>query len=206
MSHQSPWETTNLEALEQQAWQALVRGAHDPKHAFHWPTLVTTSPDGLPEARTVVLRHVERAARQLALYTDVRSSKLEAIRAQPVVAWHLYDGKRRVQLRVKTLACIHHNDDLSRQKWDALPASGRYAYCHQPPPGTPQNQWHPGPPERWLDATPELAETEGFYENFAVVYTDVHALEVLYLAKRGHYRARFMYDDPNEVVRTWLVP
>lgn len=67
--------------LWQDAWSALGRGAADPKHPFHWPTLGYSAPlQDAPQLRTVVLRHVDAQALSLTFYTDARSQKVEPLR------------------------------------------------------------------------------------------------------------------------------
>ena len=50
-----PW-AADLQELQAQVWTRLVRGVRDRRAPSRHPTLATVSPEGKPEARTVVLR------------------------------------------------------------------------------------------------------------------------------------------------------
>lgn len=206
VEYQSPWATEDLVQLEAHAWQQLIRGAHDAKHAYHWPTIATVNEHGMPEARTVVLRDVTRSSRGLCFYTDQRSAKIGELTQRPWISWHFYDRGQRTQLRVRSRVRIHHLDEVAERAWASLPAAGRYAYSHQPAPGSPVDCWHPGPPFEWLEQTPSLEETEPMFKHFALIYATVEHMEILHLARRGHYRAQVRYDERGVIERTWLVP
>ena len=50
-----PW-SEQLDTLHTHAWHRLIRGVHDRHAPARHPTLATVSPDGMPQARTAVLR------------------------------------------------------------------------------------------------------------------------------------------------------
>lgn len=57
----SNWfETT--EGIWESLWRTLERGVADAAHPARRPTFATVSPEGWPEARTVVLRTADRGA------------------------------------------------------------------------------------------------------------------------------------------------
>ena len=87
-----------LGALPSLAWEALAEGVSKGRDPFHTVTLATTGPAGA-EARTVVLRGADAEARTLACHTDLRSGKVEELRADPRCTWLCYDRGRKLQLR-----------------------------------------------------------------------------------------------------------
>ena len=78
-----------LAQVEQAIWQAL-QAAGERGHPWRLMTLATVTPDGLPDARNVVLRRVAPEQRELYFYTDARSPKVRQITEQPrgvLVMW-----------------------------------------------------------------------------------------------------------------------
>ena len=68
----SDWCET-LDGLRDQLWDTLVQGVVDRNHPARHPTLATLSPDGWPEARTVVLRGADQIAGLISTFTDLHS-------------------------------------------------------------------------------------------------------------------------------------
>ncbi|MEM6727305.1 MAG: pyridoxamine 5'-phosphate oxidase, partial [Pseudomonadota bacterium] len=73
----SEWHET-LPGVYDSAWQMLLRGAADAKHAARTPTLATISVDG-PQQRTLILRKVNREKATLTLYTDAATAKVREL-------------------------------------------------------------------------------------------------------------------------------
>ena len=71
-----PW-ARDLSQLYADVWARLTRGVHDWHAPARHPTLATVTPEGRPQARTVVLRAADKAAGALDIYTDLHSSKVE---------------------------------------------------------------------------------------------------------------------------------
>ena len=60
--------------LRQSIWHHLTRAPHDRHHPWRTPVLATTTPEGEPNARTVVLRAANAAQQTLTAFTDHRST------------------------------------------------------------------------------------------------------------------------------------
>jgi pyridoxine/pyridoxamine 5'-phosphate oxidase len=56
-----PW-AADLSDLHAQVWTRLMRGVRDRRASSRHPTLATVTPDGKPQARTVVLRAADISA------------------------------------------------------------------------------------------------------------------------------------------------
>jgi pyridoxine/pyridoxamine 5'-phosphate oxidase len=69
------------EEIRTQIWKELGRASLDRHHEWRTPVLASADADGLPEARTVVLRQVDAVAGQLTFYTDSRSPKVAQLQA-----------------------------------------------------------------------------------------------------------------------------
>ena len=175
------------------AWSSLVRGAASARHGFHVGQLASIAADGAPQVRTVVLREVSVEARQLLCHTDRRSGKCAELAAAPRVAWHFYDARRKLQLRLHGRAEVHVEGVLWARRWQASSLGSRRCYLTTDAPGTPQNAWDSGFPAPLRERRPELAESEAGRANFAVVATTIERLDLLWLSARGHRRLRFAW-------------
>ncbi|MEM1423029.1 MAG: pyridoxamine 5'-phosphate oxidase [Planctomycetota bacterium] len=197
-----PPHPDTLEDVLASVWHALARGASDRRHAFNTPTLVTTDVDGCADARTVVLRSCLAGRRELVCHTDVRSPKVAQINAHPIVLWHLYDYKSRVQLRVRANACVISADDdpVVRETWERTSAGSRVSYRGPVPPGSRADAPIANTPDE------EPAHADDGLEHFRVVRTVVSRIEWLRLHQGGHRRALFEWSDVGRERSTWLAP
>jgi len=167
------------------AWLAgeLLAATLSARHGLHLPTLATVDTDGAPEARTVVLRHVDAARREIRFHTDLRSPKVAAIRRDPRVALHWYDPAQRVQVRIPAVATIHHADAVTAEAWAAAAAMSRACYAADRGPGTSLGEFPPAPP------APADGDDAGL-RHFAVVACRFDAVDLLCLHASGHQRVR----------------
>jgi len=85
-----PW-APNLVTLHAYVWEELAKGLRDRQCVNRFPTLVTVSRDGRPQARTVVLRAANSAEWQVEVYTESDSAKVEELTASPYAAIHIWN-------------------------------------------------------------------------------------------------------------------
>ncbi len=131
----SDWfETT--EGLWTKAWSMLGRGVADARHPARRPTLATVSPDGWPEARTVVLRAADAGAGEVTVHTDLYSDKVKSLRSTPRAALHVWVPQQDLQIRLQAKVTIQ-SGDATRALWDRIPDHAQQSYGVTPPPGTP---------------------------------------------------------------------
>jgi len=94
-------------------WGYLADIAADSSNPARVITLATIDCEGLPQARSVILR--EANAWSLTVYTDKRSPKLDQLRRQPQAQLLLWDRDRRWQLRcVATTEVIAEGAETDR--------------------------------------------------------------------------------------------
>ena len=195
-----------LPAILASAWSELVAAVRDRDHPYHLPTLATVGVDGGPATRTVVLRQADPAAATILCHTDARSPKVAEIAARPAVAWHFYDPRSRIQLRVRALATVHRaadGDPLAAARWEASTLSARRCYLAPRVPGERSDGPSENLPAGLLDRSPVAGEDVAGRVNFAVVATRAVEIDWLWLRASGHRRARFRLDEGRA---EWLEP
>ncbi|MAI47512.1 MAG: pyridoxamine 5'-phosphate oxidase [Hyphomicrobiaceae bacterium TMED74] len=185
------------DAIFQDVWSQLARATRDRRSELRWMNLATTTPDGTPRLRTVVLREVIPATRQIAFHTDRRSSKSSELEVNPRVALHFHDRRGALQIRMEGLA--HASQDFDRvNAWRKLHPGSREQYAQELAPGSEISSP--------TDAIVRSEATDrGGFENFTVVAVQIDLIDWLSLAQSGHRRAAFRMSDgiPHCL---WLAP
>ena len=107
-----PW-AADLSDLYAQVWARLVRGVRDWRAPARHPTLATVTPDGKPQARTVVLRTADKSTGALDIYTDLHSAKVAGLHRTPFAALHVWDAAARLQMRLEATVAILTGPDAA---------------------------------------------------------------------------------------------
>jgi len=192
----SPEDLQNSEKLEATIWQLLARGAADAKHAFKLFSIATVNANGLPDARTVVLRSSDITVKELCFHTDIRSGKIAHIKKQPEVCLLFWHPKQSLQLRIFGEAHIHHLDEMTKKKIATLPPQQMALYGHGAKPGSIIEQ-----------ASQHAFDETLVVQNFAWVRVSVHTLDALYLGRNGiHTRVQFNYNGEGLPTVNYLQP
>lgn len=191
---------TNLASLHQYSWDQFQRAANDPKHAFREICLATQGRGDAVDQRMVILRFAQRSSATLHIYSDVRAAKVAQIRARPGVHVLAWDPRKRLQIRLKAIASLHHNVALSQQAWQDLSTNARSLYSADPAPGKVVSlaegfAAYEHPPE---------TDTEAWQSNFCLISLQVEEMECLVLRRSKHLRARYLAS--NDWKGNWLVP
>ena len=178
-----------LEGLRAQVWQRLSRGVADRRAPARQPTLATVSPDGWPEARTVVLRRAVPSEALLEVYTDSASDKIASLNARPRAALHVWEPKLDFQMRLQADVTLLQGDSVS-DRWQPLQEVARLSYGVQPSPGTP------------IAGALDYEKTPD-QSRFCVLSLSLTHIDVVHLGER-HRRASFTATDG--WAGRWLVP
>jgi pyridoxamine 5'-phosphate oxidase len=183
-----PW-AAQLDTLYAQVWARLVRGVRDRHAPARHPTFATLSPDGWPEARTVVLRSADPVASTLDIHTDLRSAKVASLRHSPRAALHIWDASAHLQSRIEVEVDILTGAQVAGT-WARVPDPSRQSYGTTPAPGIP------------------IADALAYKKipdpaSFAVLRCTVRAIDAVHLGPQ-HRRARFTSADG--WAGQWLAP
>lgn len=173
-------------------WDVLRDGAARRKSGFHTFALATVAPDGTPDARTVILRGADAETRTLTFNSDIRSPKFRQLRENPNVVAVFYSVEDKLQIRVRGLAEIHHDDPVAAVRWEKTPRMARETYCTPHAPGAIL-------PDNPTDAPAIPLPLTDAYQNFALVIIRVAEIEWLFLSAAGHRRARVRYAESGEI-------
>jgi hypothetical protein len=185
-----------LDEVRSEVFRRLVHGAGNRRSPFRTPALATLGAESRPEVRTVVLRSFDPAARTLVVHSDVRAAKIEQIRVEPRVEFHVWDARTQVQVRIWARASLRLGE-AAREDWARLHPGTRATYAVAPTPGTPLDD----PAE----ADAQRLDGSAAFLNFAVIEAVMDGLDWLLLARGGNRRAQFTWLGGMETA-SWLVP
>ncbi|MEL7231823.1 MAG: pyridoxamine 5'-phosphate oxidase family protein [Pseudomonadota bacterium] len=171
-------DAERLRQIETDTWNLLGRAVVDKRSPLRWFTLATVSPDGQPEARTVVLREIDREAHRITLFTDRRAAKVAALNANPTAECHFFDSRKMLQFRLSGIAAILRHGERWQSLFDKVPEYALGDYSALIAPGTAGT----------MGSDSALAA-----DNFTVIDISVHSLDWLSLSREGHQRARFIW-------------
>lgn len=180
----------DLDALLEEIWRRLERGAADRRAGFRTLQLASLGQDGHPRVRTVVLRAARRAERQLRLHTDARSPKVAELTRSPAVELCAYDARAGIQLRLRGRVEVHAGPTADAA-WAASQPGSLACYRNAFAPGTELGDPALADPPPGSSASPP-AQHAG-RENFRVLLVNLEHLEWLELAASGHRRASFLW-------------
>ncbi len=196
---------SSLEEVLAETWASLRRGVEDRRSPLHTPTLATQSNDG-PAARTVVLRAVDESARTVTCHTDGRSGKVAQLSADPRVAWLFYDREHKRQLRLTGVGVVRRDGARVEECWRGSRPFSRRAYCTVSAPGTMIARAGSGLVPGLEERVPGSEESDRLGKpHFAIIDAVIDHVDWLWLAARGHRRARFDWNGKGWDA-SWVVP
>jgi hypothetical protein len=184
-----PLKLTESE-IRHRIWVELERAAQDRHHEWRTPVLATIAKDGLPNARTVVLRSVDKKLQNLQFFTDRRSPKVSELAAQPASMLVFWSKRLNWQLRVRVQMEVQTTGLQVDAVWKRLSqsvAAGDYLSTDAPGTELPVGQEEP-------------SRVTGTH-HLAILVASVQEIDWLELRRSGHRRATFGQDTWE-----WQVP
>ena len=204
MSKEDPEFYNNKNLILDEIWTLLSKGVTDRNEDFRLPAVVLNSKQG-PDARIVVLRGAFKDKNTLRFHTDIRSDKIKFIKNNNQIYFLFYNKERKIQVRAAGTAGIHYKDDLTKEVWERTQVISRKCYLATNPPGTTSEDPTSGIPEQYVGKNVPKEESESGYENFSIIESKIHSFEWLYLASKGHRRAKIELGD-NDSKAHWVTP
>ena len=98
---------------------------------------------------------------------------------------------------------INHNNEITKESWSKTGHISRKCYLVDNGPGAESTTPTSGLKPELDNFEFTMEESEKGYKNFTVIQCKIKSIEWLYLAAKGHRRAKFELDNNKEY---WLVP
>ena len=184
--------------IEAAVWQELTHAIRNRGHAWRVGVLATVDGD-TADARNIVLRDVDPAARTLLTYTDARSPKTQQLALHPGGTLVLWSAALGWQLRLRVQLALATSGPLVAARWaqlEATPAAQDYLS-----PLAPGSVIGAPVAPRVPDLVPPSAPERQSRAHFAVLAARVLSMDWLELHAEGHRRARF-----DAAGAAWLTP
>ena len=182
-------EFNDLREMHEHAWRLITRGIVDKKSPARHPTFGTVGLLGMPELRTVVLRHADQKASSLEVHTDVESKKVEELKLNPNVGIHIWFPSNKLQVRIKAVSEIKTGNAI-KQQWEKTPDVSRISYGTLPTPGT-------------IIQSSFAYEKPANFERFCIINVNIEEMDLTHLGVR-HTRA--VFTKKTNWSGSWLAP
>lgn len=167
---------TSLNEVFRRVKEELKDGALHTDHPFRFSPLATHG----SELRYVVLRKFSENF-SFYFFTDSRSSKVGQLMTKPQASLLFYHPGKRVQVRVKGRAQVHHQDTIATSFWQDVQGEAKKAYSALTYPGHLID--HPSEAHAWPESMDDRF--------FSVVEVAAEKLDVLQLDGFAHLRVGF---------------
>ena len=192
----------NFIEIKKKIWSMLENAVTDRGSPFRIPVFICGNQPDL-DGRIVVLRRADSKKNLVQFHSDIRSEKIEKLKKNSRAAMLFYDKEEKIQVRLKVDCIVNHHNEITKESWSKTQHISRKCYLVDNGPGTESEIPTSGLKKELdnFDYTKEQSE-EG-YKNFTVVQCRIKSIEWLYLAAKGHRRARFDLEKNKD---TWLVP
>ena len=192
----------DLNEIKNKIWLMLNNAVADRSSQFRVPVFICGNETDF-DGRIVVLRKSEQQNKLIQFHSDIRSNKIEKLKINPNASMLFYDKEEKIQVRLKVKCIINHNNKITKESWLKTGHMSRKCYLVDNAPGTES-------PHPTSGLNPELdsfkftmAQSEEGYKNFTVIQCKIKIIEWLYLAAKGHRRAKFDLGNNKDI---WMVP
>jgi len=192
----------DLPEIKSKIWSMLDNAIKDRSSPFRIPVFICGNQDDF-DGRIVVLRKSDQTNNLIQYHSDIRSNKITKLKNNKNAAMLFYDKEEKIQVRLKVECTVNHNNNITKESWLKTGHMSRKCYLVNSGPGADSPIPTSGlkPELDNFEFTMEQSE-EGF-KNFTVIQCKIKSMEWLYLAAKGHRRARFNLEINKE---QWLVP
>ena len=192
----------DFKEIKKKIWSMLVDAVTNRSSQFRIPVFICGDRSDF-DGRIVVLRKSDQINNLVQFHSDIRSDKILKLKNNKNASLLFYDKEEKIQVRLKVECIINHDNEITKESWKKTGHISRKCYLVDNGPGTESPTPTSGlkPELDNFDFTKEQSEVG--YKNFTVIQCKIKSIEWLYLAAKGHRRARFELDNNKEY---WLVP
>ena len=192
----------DLSQIKNKIWAMLDKAIKDRSSPFRIPVFICGNQDHF-DGRIVVLRKSDRSNNLIQYHSDIRSDKITKLKNNKKASMLFYDKDEKIQVRLKVECIINHDNDITKESWVKTGHISRKCYLVNNGPGTESKTPTSGLKPELDNFEFTMEQSEAGYKNFTVIQCKIKSIEWLYLAAKGHRRAKFDYETNKD---TWLVP
>ena len=192
----------DFKEIKKKIWSILDDAVTNRSSQFRIPVFICGDQKDF-DGRIVVLRKSDQSNNLVQFHSDIRSDKIAKLKNNKNASMLFYDKEEKIQVRLKVECTINYNNKITKESWSKTQHISRKCYLVENGHGTES-------PNPTSGLNPELdnfeftmEQSEEGYKNFTVIQCRIKSMEWLYLAAKGHRRARFEIDNNKE---SWLVP
>jgi pyridoxamine 5'-phosphate oxidase len=188
--------------IKNKIWSMLDNAIKDRSSPFRIPVFICGNQDDF-DGRIVVLRKSNQSNNLVQYHSDIRSNKIAKLKNNKNASMLFYDKEEKIQVRLKVECTINHDNDITKESWLKTGHMSRKCYLVDNGPGTESSSPTSGLKPELDNFEFTMEQSEEGYKNFTVIQCKIKSIEWLYLAAKGHRRARFDLENNKE---HWLVP
>ena len=192
----------NFSEIIKKIWLMLDDAITNRSSQFRIPTFICGDHSDF-DGRIVVLRKSDKINNIVQFHSDIRSDKIEKLKKNSNASMLFYDKEEKIQVRLKVECKVNHDNDVTKESWSKTQHISRKCYLVDNGPGTESATPTSGLKPEIDNFEFTMKQSEEGYKNFTVIQCKVKSIEWLYLAAKGHRRARF---DLENNKNTWLIP
>ena len=192
----------NFKEIKKKIWSMLDDAVTNRSSTFRIPIFICGGQSDF-DGRIVVLRKSIQSNNLLQYHSDIRSEKINKLKKNKNAAMLFYDKEEKIQVRLKVECIVNHNNKITKESWLKTGHISRKCYLVDNGPGTKSETPTSGLKPELDNFEFTMEQSEVGYKNFTVIQCKIKSMEWLYLAAKGHRRARFDLETNKD---TWLVP
>ena len=192
----------DFKEIKKKIWSMLDDAVTNRSSQFRIPVFICGDQKDF-DGRIVVLRKSDQSNNLVQFHSDIRSDKIAKLKSNKNASMLFYDKEEKIQVRLKVECNINHNNEITKESWSKTGHISRKCYLVENGPGTESPKPTSGLKPELDNFEFTMEQSEEGYKNFTVIQCKIKTIEWLYLAAKGHRRARFEIDNNKEY---WLVP
>ena len=192
----------DFKEIKKKIWSMLDDAVTNRSSQFRIPVFICGDQKDF-DGRIVVLRKSDQSNNLVQFHSDIRSDKISKLKNNKNASMLFYDKEEKIQVRLKVECTINHNNEITKESWSKTGHISRKCYLVENGPGTESPNPTSGLKPELDNFEFTMEQSEEGYKNFTVIQCKIKTVEWLYLAAKGHRRARFEVDNNKEY---WLIP
>ena len=192
----------NFVEIEKKIWLMLNDAITNRSSPFRIPVFICGDQSDF-DGRIVVLRKSDQSNSLIQYHGDIRSGKITKLKKNKNASMLFYDKEEKIQVRLKVECTVNYNNEITKESWLKIGHMSRKCYLVDNGPGTDSPTPTSGLKAELDNFEFTMEQSEEGYKNFTVIQCKIKSMEWLYLAAKGHRRAKF---DLIKKKTFWLVP